>query len=188
MASQAATRMTYEEFVKLPDDGRQYELIDGELIVNPSPVPRHQMIAGNIYFAIRLFLQKHGGALVYSAPIDVRLGDDIVQPDVVVIAGNRVQIVGDRNVVAAPDLIVEVLSEGTRRKDEIVKRKLYERAQVGEYWIVDPELELVKMHRLVDGALQRVAEIGTESGGVLTTSILPDFTLDIREVFAMPQV
>ena len=185
MALQSTTRLTYDDYVKLPDDGKRYEIIDGELFVNPAPIPRHQRIIGNLYFALRSWFEKRGGGEAFISPIDVVLGDhDVVEPDVIVIKSERASIIGEKNVQGAPNLVVEVLSDGSRRIDEITKRKLYDDAGVDEYWIVDGELELVKIYRRTASRFERVGEIGTEQGGTITTPLLPDFTLAIRDVFA----
>src|SRR5207253_7050378 len=113
----------------------------------------------------------------------VLANDSIVQPDLIVIKSDRSSIIGPKNIQGAPNLCIEVLSESTRRRDEIEKRKLYERGGVDEYWIVDPELELVKIYRRAGAAFERVAEISTETGGKITTPLLPEFALDVSEVF-----
>ena len=178
------TRLTYDDFVRLPDDGKRYEIIDGELYVNASPVPRHQDIVGNIYFALRVWFKANGGA-VFVSPLDVVFDTyNVVEPDVIAINPNRMAILGDKNLQGAPSLVVEVLSEGTRRKDELKKRKLYERGGVDEYWIVDPELERVKIHRRTAVAFELVAEVDTEDGGTITTPLMPGFELDVHEIFS----
>ena len=181
MALQTTTRLTYDE---LPDDGKRYEIIDGELYVNASPVPRHQDIVGNLYFALRVWFKANGGK-VFVAPLDVVFDTwNVVEPDIVAINPNRMAILGEKNVQGAPSLVIEVLSDGSRRADEIGKHKLYEQGGVDEYWIVDPELELVKIYRRTTTAFARVAEIGTEDGGAITTPLLPGFSLDVADVFA----
>ncbi|HYR29005.1 MAG TPA: Uma2 family endonuclease, partial [Thermoanaerobaculia bacterium] len=128
---------------------------------------------------------EHGGGEAIPSPLDVVLNDvNIVEPDVIVIKTERASIVGPKNVQGAPNLVVEVLSDGSRRADEIKKRKLYEQHGVDEYWIVDPELELVKIYRRTAAAFERVAEIGTEDGGTITTPLLPGLALDVADVFA----
>ncbi len=179
MAPQTTTRMTYEDYVLLPNDGRRYEILDGELYVNPAPVPRHQIIVGNIYFALR---SKLGDCHVICSPIDVVFANDsVTQPDVIAIKSERRSIIGEKNIQGAPNLVVEVLSEGTRQMDEIVKRKLYERFGVDEYWIVDPERELVKIHRREGTAFAGATEI---RGGAITSPQFTGFTLDVTDVFA----
>ena len=89
------TRMTYDDYVKLPDDGNRYEIIDGELYVNPAPVPRPQDIVLNLAIALRLYFHELGGGKVYIAPLDVVLAEDgIVEPDLVVIRSERASIIG----------------------------------------------------------------------------------------------
>lgn len=184
MALETTTRLTYEDFLKLPDDGNRYEIIDGELFVNPSPVPQHQRIVLRILFEFELYFRRHGGGEVFPAPLDVLFDDsNIVEPDILVIKTDRASIVGPKNVQGAPNLVVEVLSDGTRRHDEIRKRKLYDQGGVDEYWIVDGELELVKIYRRTAAAFERVAEIGSEEGGKLTTPLFPGFEYDVRELF-----
>jgi Uma2 family endonuclease len=184
MVVATSTKLTYEDYLELPDDGNRYEIIGGELYVSPAPVPRHQRIVRNLVFALhRHFLDKGGGE-VLLAPTDVLLGTgNVVQPDLVVVAAANAAVVKEKNINGAPDLTIEVLSEGTRRRDEIAKRKLYEQAGVSEYWIVDPELETVKIHRRVGSSFERVAEISTETGGTISTPVLPGFTLDVHDVF-----
>ena len=86
----------------------------------------------------------------------------------------------------APDLVVEILSPGTRKTDEVTKRKLYERFDVQEYWVVDPELETIKVHRRGDRGFGRALELSAEAGDILTTPLLPGFSVSLAEVFAMP--
>jgi Uma2 family endonuclease len=184
MAPQTSTRLTYEDYLELPDDGKQYELIEGELILNPAPIPRHQWIALNIAGELRNYHRQQGGGRALVAPIDVVLAEDVVlQPDVIFIRTERLSIVGEKNIHGAPNIVVEVLSDSTRRRDEIVKRKLYERFGVDEYWIVDPTIESVKIYRRSGEAFVRTLEISTETGGTITSPLLPGFALDVNVVF-----
>jgi Uma2 family endonuclease len=184
MAPATSTKLTYDDYVKLPDDGKRYEIIDGELFANPAPVPTHQFIIANIMAAFVSYSRVHGGRAA-GAPIDVLLGEgQIVQPDVVFIKNDRAPIIGAKNIQGPPHIVVEVLSDGTRRNDEIKKRKLYESAGVDEYWVVDPEPELVKIYRAKGREYTQAAEINTEDGGDITSPLLPGFSLPIAEVFA----
>ena len=86
----------------------------------------------------------------------------------------------------SPDLVVEILSPGTRKTDEVTKRKLYEQFDVREYWVVDPELDAVKAYRRDDGVFVRVAELTADAGDILTTPLLPDLSISLADLFAMP--
>jgi Uma2 family endonuclease len=184
MAPQTSTRLTYEDYLELPEDGKQYELIEGELILNPAPVPRHQLLALNIAAELRAYHREHGGGRAMAAPIDVVLAEDVVvQPDAIFIRTERMTILSEKNIQGAPNLVVEVISDGTRRRDEIVKRKLYERYGVDEYWIVDPAIETLKIYRRSGDSFVRAAEISTETGGIITSPLLPGFALDINVIF-----
>ena len=184
MAPQTSTRMTYEDYLELPDDGKRYEVIEGELVVNASPIPRHQQIALRIGSRVDFYFEQHGGGRVFVAPLDVVLDDDVVlQPDVMIICEGRMHVVGPTHIHGAPDLIVEVLSDRTRKRDENVKRKLYERHGVNEYWVVDPVAEIVSIYRRNGDSFTRVAEISVQTGGALTSPLLPGFSLDVSDVF-----
>ncbi|HET8774062.1 MAG TPA: Uma2 family endonuclease [Thermoanaerobaculia bacterium] len=182
MAPQTATRMTYEEFMALPDDGKHYELIEGELVLNPAPNLRHQAIIGNLYLAFRLYLDQHRSGKVFVAAVDVVLSiENVLEPDVIVILADRAARLQTKNVQGAPNIAVEVLSPGSRRKDEVTKKRLYEHFGVDEYWIADPETETVKIYRRAGDAFERAIEFST---GSITSALLPGFTLDVAAVFA----
>ncbi len=121
---------------------------------------------------------------MFDAPCDVILSDeDVVQPDVLFVSEAKAGIVTEDNLKGAPDLVVEILSDATRKKDEVTKRKLYEHFDVQEYWIVDPELQSVKVFRLSDHRYVRTAELSAETHDTLTTPLLPDFRLPLIELF-----
>lgn len=169
----------------LPDDGKHYELIEGELVLNPAPVPHHQWIIGNIYYALRSYFESYGGGRAYLSPVDVVLSsENVLEPDIVVVMADRMPLVGPKNLQGPPNIAIEVLSVGSRRKDEVTKKRLYERFGVDEYWIADPETEIVKIYRRAGDTFDRAMETSTETGGVLTSPLLPDFSLDVNRVFA----
>jgi Uma2 family endonuclease len=125
---------TVDDLEGMPDDGNRYELIDGMLHVSPCPVPRHQLVLGELFFLLRAACPP--GLLVMVAPMDVqpdRLNS--LQPDVLV---TRPADFGPKNLPVAPLLAVEVLSPSTRLYDLNTKRSAYEQMGVPSYWIVDP--------------------------------------------------
>lgn len=185
MTAHAHEKLTYEDYERLPEDGPRYELIDGELILNPSPITNHQHVALNIAFSLKGYVRQVDRGRVF-AELDVVLSkSDVLRPDVCFVAGDSERIISPKNITGAPDLVVEVLSDGTRRRDEIDKRRLYERYGVVEYWVVDPELELVKIYRRnAANNYGRAVEVSMETGGAITSPLLPGFELPIADVFA----
>jgi len=184
-AAAPSRKLTYQDYAQFPDDGRRHELIDGEHYVTPSPILRHQKISGHLEFALQGYVRERRAGHVFHAPLDVILSEhDVVEPDILYVSEERAAVLQDW-IRGAPDLVVEILSPATRKIDETVKRHLYDRAGVKEYWIVDSELELVKIHRREDdGAFPRVAELTREARDTLTTPLLPGFLLPLDELFA----
>ena len=178
-------KLTYDDFLLFPDDGKRHELIDGEHYVTPSPNRSHQVIAGNIFALLWTHLDAHGGGQAFTAPFDVVFSNfDVVEPDVLFVSDQRAsQIMTAMNVQGAPDLVVEVGSPSTRRRDEKLKHQLYERFGVSEYWVVDPDLELVKVFRPVESRYVRVHELTNEQGDVLTTPLIPGLELPLVRIF-----
>ncbi len=144
-------KFTYEHYVLIPNDGKQHEIVDGDHYVNPAPNSYHQLISGRIYF--QLYSQITLGKLgwVFVAPIDVQLSSfDIVQPDLVVVLNDRKSILTKSKIAGVPSLIIEILSPGTVNYDRELKKQLYQRSEVPEYWIVDPDEELIECLVLKD--------------------------------------
>jgi len=178
-------RLTYDDFLLFPEDGLRHEIIDGEHYVTPSPNPRHQVLVGRLHFEIELFLRAHPGTgQVFLAPLDVLFTKwDVVEPDLLFIAADQDGIVTDKNVQGAPALVVEIASPGTRRRDEQIKRQLFDRGGVREYWIVDPHLNVVRVfRRQADGSFPQAEELSRE--GALTTPLLPGLEVLLADLFA----
>ncbi|CAL1240219.1 Uma2 domain-containing protein [Candidatus Methylocalor cossyra] len=148
---------TYAEYLNWPEDCR-YELVDGvAYLMAPAPTLEHQDVAGEIYFQLRRALEGKP-CRAFIAPVDVRLPkadeaderiDTVVQPDVLVVCDETK--LDRRGVRGAPDLVVEVLSPATASHDQLLKRRVYERAGVLEYWLVHPADRVLTVYRLVEG-------------------------------------
>jgi Uma2 family endonuclease len=181
-------KLTYDDLLALPDDGMRHELIDGAHYVTPSPVSVHQLIVGNLYFLISAHVRERKLGVAMLAPFDIVFSKyDVVEPDLMYFGADRFkEVVGERCAQGPPDLVIEILSPSTRRRDEIIKRRLYERTGVREYWTVDPKLESIKVYRLADGKYPKPEALALEDGDVLTTPILPELELPLNRIFDLP--
>ena len=182
----AGMKLTYDDFALFPDDGKRHELIEGQHYVTPSPNLRHQSILGNLYFHIRTWLEHHPVGRAFMAPLDVVFTTfDVVEPDLLFVSTRRAaDILTAKHVTGAPDLVVEIGSPSTRKRDETIKRQLYERCGVSEYWVVDPDLDVVRVCRNRDGRFARPEELRADSGDVLTTAQLEGLELPLAKIFA----
>ncbi len=144
---------TYDDYLTLPNDGKRYEIIDGDLHITPAPIPEHQLVLVYLTEILLAYLRSHKWGKLFVAPTDVVFSmTEVAQPDIAVVARERDHIITKRNIIAAPDLIVEILSEATEKTDRTTKKAMYERHGVKEYWIVDPSDRSVEIFELVGGA------------------------------------
>ena len=178
-------KLTYDDFVLFPDDGQRHELIDGEHYVTPTPVLRHQGICMNLSAMIWSYLQQNPIGRVIRSPLDVAFSHfDVVEPDLLYVSKQRLaEIEPSPWIKGAPNIVAEIGSPGTRKRDETIKLRLYEQFGVDEYWIIDPELDTIKVYRRAGDKDDRVAELTLESGDVLTTPLLPGLELPLSKVF-----
>ena len=145
----ARTVLTYADYVALPDNGKCYQILDGEPFVTPAPSPRHQIIVGNLVWHLENYVRPRASGRVLSAPLDVILADSsIAQPDVVYLDNTRSSLLSRRGIEGAPTLLVEVLSPTSTVADLRVKFALYARYGVPFYWIVDPEARTLEAYAL----------------------------------------
>lgn len=160
---------TYADYLRLPDDGRRYEIIEGVLYVANAPSYEHQYTVGEVAFALRLFVKQHQSGVILEAPFEVHLAAKTkpVQPDVLFIGTENQPAVGTQVFGGVPDLIVEVISPSSIRIDRHIKFDAYERAGVPEYWIVDPKARLVEVYTLARG---EYALLGQYTGDEIVTS------------------
>lgn len=177
-----ARGMTYDEYSLLPDDGKRYQVIEGELTVSPSPNFRHQDTVWNLGQRMRVYAKEHELGVVVGAPMDVILEPNtIVQPDLLFIRHENMEIIGDV-IEGAPDLCIEVLSPSTGLHDRYTKKAVYARCGVPEYWIVDPAREMVSVfERDGDTYVVRVEATGDD---VVASGVLTGFQIAARSVFA----
>jgi len=184
--SASRVKLTYDDLMLFPDDGRRHELIDGEHYVTPSPNIGHQEILGRLYLLIGNWLAEHPVGRAYFAPLDIVFSNfDVVEPDLLYMSNERAaEIITPMHVHGVPELVVEIGSKGTRRRDETIKLRLYDRSGVSEYWFVDPEVDVVRVYRREGGQFSRAIELSREAGDVLTTSLLPGLDLELSRIFS----
>lgn len=174
-------KLDYEDYCRLPDDGKRYEIIDGAAHVTPSPVTGHQAISVRLTWHLYDHVVRHQLGTVLAAPMDVVLSrHDIVQPDILFISTARAGIITEKNIQGAPDLVVEILSED-RAHDLITKRRLYARHGVAEYWIVDPRHKTVLVHRR--SGRTRFFRAPVSIRRTFSSPLLPGFSLDVRQLW-----
>ncbi|HEX9775951.1 MAG TPA: Uma2 family endonuclease [Actinomycetota bacterium] len=173
--------LTFDDLFHFPDDGLRRELIDGELFVSPSPVTRHQEILGRLYLEFGVHVRDVGGGKVFIAPLDILFSDrDVVEPDLIVVADDRLDVIGEKNLRGVPSLLIEVVSDS--RYDRVRKRDLYARYGVPLYWIVDPDADRIEVYHHEAGGYAK-PEI-FEPGDTLTVEFLPGLALDLTTIFA----
>jgi Uma2 family endonuclease len=153
-------RMTAAEFFELPESNLPVELIKGEVIMSPAPVPKHQRVSRKSLLVLENLIPN--GELFYS-PIDVYLDEDNVpQPDIVWVAADSRCVISEKRLEGPPDLIVEIFSPGTERRDKKAKFDLYQKFGVREYWMIDPEEEYVEVYRHENGVFVRQGVYGPD--------------------------
>ncbi len=174
-------KFTYEDYRNTPDDVR-YELLDGELVMSPSPKEIHQRIDKDIGTPLDIFVKAGRLGRTYSAPFDVIFSDtEVVQPDIIFVSNERLHIITEDNIRGAPDLIIEILSPSTAGRDRTFKRTLYERHGVNEYWMVDTDARNITVLILGENGYELVAIYG--EGQTLTSPTLPGFSLNLDDIF-----
>ena len=177
---------TYEDYLALPEEGLlRYEVIDGELYMTPVPNIRHQRVIGNLHFLFRTFLHRQPLGEIFLSPCDVIFSHtplQYVEPDLGFVSKERSAIVTEQNIQGSPDLVVELLSEGTEKRDRREKFSLHERFGVREYWIVDPETEMVQVFRLSGGKYPAPVEFWKNA--CLVSPRLPGLSIHLSDVFS----
>lgn len=180
----APSGWTYVDYLELPDDGNLYEVIEGELFMTPAPGTKHQLVSGELEFALQTFIKAQNLGVVLNAPCDVLLepGGTPVEPDIFFISRSRLDIITPQNIQGPPDLIVEIISPSNPEHDRERKFKLYQASGVAEYWIVDPEVQTVEVFLLQQATYILHGRFG--AGQVATSSVLKGFNVDVDEIFS----
>jgi Uma2 family endonuclease len=184
-ALSSSVKLTYDDFVLFPDDGMRHELIGGVHYVTPSPSMRHQWISGRLFLLIGTWLETHPIGRLYYAPCDVVISHyDIVVPDLVYFSNERAaKVLTPAHAKGAPDIAIEIASPGTRRRDDTIKRDLYEGAGVAEYWTVDPDTDTIHVYVRESEVFGRPVEFSRGGGDIVMTPLLPGLDIPLVEIF-----
>ncbi len=175
-------RLTYPELRLMPDDGKRYELIDGEVFVSPSPSEKHQRALGRLHLSMGSHAERKKLGKVYFAPFDVVFGEKTaVQPDLLFVSSARLAIIGPEYILGAPDLVVEILSPSRASYDRVTKLEVYASHGVREYWLIDPVEESVEIYVLA-GKKYKLKGIFT-GDEILKTPLLPGWNLRVSDLF-----
>ena len=178
---------TYADLVALPDDQLRHELIDGEHVVTPSPATTHQIVLMNLVRLLAPYVHRRRLGHVLCAPFDVKLSlFTVVVPDLVYFTADRfARVVNEKHATAAPDLVVEILSPGTRRRDKGRKRAIYEREGAAEYWIVDPEVKHVTVLRRAgpESGFTSATTFAHAKRDVLASPLFPGLRIPLARIF-----
>jgi len=173
---------SYNDLIELPDDGNRYEIIDGELIMSPSPKIIHQAVSRNLEYELITFAKKNNSGYVYHAPCDVFFDDfNVLQPDIIFITSQNKNIITEANIKGVPDLVMEILSPSTGYYDLVSKKEKYEQYGIKEYWIVDPEKQWIEIYVLENNAYKMYNRQDKE--GQIESLILKDFSVKFKNIF-----
>ena len=173
---------TYQDYLEMPEDGKRYELINGELIMVAAPVTLHQIISRNIEFDLFRFARENKLGQVLDAPVDVVLSETtVVQPDLIFIAAENSGIITEKNITGAPDLVIEILSPNSAYYDLIEKKELYATHGVREYWIVDPKKQWIEVFANRDAKFELRQR--AEKTGRVDSVVVPGWGIDLKTIF-----
>jgi Uma2 family endonuclease len=180
--AQSELLFTYREYVLLPDDGRRHELIEGDFYVTPAPAPCHQTVSRLLQYALMTQLEHTGVAFIFNAPIDVILSDTtIVQPDLAIVRQSRVELLSRRGIEGPPDVVVEILSPSSKGQDEFLKKSIYSRFGIPEYWLIDGDHGFISIFR-AEGSAYRLHQ-RLDRASTLTSPGFPELSIPLAPIF-----
>ena len=165
------------------NDDAYYELINGYLMKKSAPKPQHQNISMNLSIEIGTFVKKRGLGKLFTSPIDVFLDDlNAVQPDLVFIPTENQAMITDDGIIGIPDLMIEIISPSSVIRDRVDKKNLYEKLNVKEYWIIDPQYQDIEVYTIQNGRYELHSGV-TMFEGELKSTIFEGFTINLTELF-----
>lgn len=184
-------KLTYEDYLAMPETNKRYEIIDGELIMTPSPTGEHQWISGNLYRALHSFVMSHNLGVVLYAPLDILITRHpslrTRQPDILYLSGERLGAMGWQAIrhisplEIAPDMVIEIISPGSTRRDMEEKVIDYKRIGVRECWLVSPEAQTVEVLKPSPEGIKLLDIFG--SGMTIRSEVLEGSMLPVDDIF-----
>lgn len=173
---------TYADYAAIPDDGHHYEVVDGVLYMSPSPNKRHQAVNRWFIYYLTMYIQVTGLGEVFGPPFDVELGPkDTVQPDIIIVLNDNLDISTPSHIVGAPDLVVEIASPGTAAYDRGKKQEAYARAGVKEYWIAEPVKATIEVSVLEQGQYRSLGLFQGQDR--LPSQVIPEIPVNVEQFF-----
>lgn len=176
-------QFTYSDYKEFPEDGKRYEILEGRLLMVPSPFTPHQRISFKLSHCLGSYIEGKGAGEMFCAPYDVVLSEiTVVQPDIIYVSKENSKIITEENIKGIPDLVIEIVSKTSKKNDETTKKMIYAQSNIKEYWAAYPESKEIKVY------------VGPEKGyflwktfsieDLLSTPTFPDLNLKLTDVFA----
>lgn len=171
---------TVQDYMELPEGGK-YQLINGEIIEMPSPIPEHQDIIASLHLLMGSHVTKNKLGKVYFAPLDIFFDDEnVLQPDLLFISNENKHIIKER-ISGAPDLVVEVLSPSTAYYDWEEKMEIYAKFGVKEYWIINPQKKYIEVYKNINNVFSETLKL--YHSGTIKTDVIQSFEFELLEIF-----
>jgi Uma2 family endonuclease len=180
-------RLTYAEYLALPEMKARYSIVDGELVRDAAPTPDHQTVLLELAVILVRFVREHRLGKVFTAPLDIVIRRDPLrtrQPDLMFISNARRYIIGRQVIEGGPDLIIEILSPSNTRRELQEKLQDYQAIGVREAWVISPQARTVEVLQLSASGLERSGLYGL--GDLIVSQVLPELRLTVDEIFPEP--
>lgn len=184
MTTHISPLVTVDDLDLMPDDGNRYEVIEGEIFMSRAPGLTHQLISGNLFAEFKFYLRQNPIGQVIATPGVIFNKYNGVIPDIVFVSNKRRdEIASTERITGAPDIVIEIISPGAEneQRDRVIKRRLYSKFTVEEYWVVYPKSRTVEIYRLQGLALELVATL-TEQDEI-TSPLMPGFSCGVAGIF-----
>ena len=177
-------QFTYADYKDFPEDGKRYEILEGRLLMIPSPFTPHQRVSGNLYVCLSNHVKSKNLGVVFHPPYDVVLSEiNVVQPDIIYVSKENSRIITEANIKGTPDLLIEIVSKTSKKNDEITKKMIYAQSSVKEYWIVYPESKEIKVY--VESEKGYILWKKFSNNDTVSTPALPNLNLNLAEMFVL---